>query len=103
MYRSLCTVEVASTPVLAEWMTKINYFGFSMFGMELARPKTTTTRTVLTVKCGEHSVLLCGCMSLKGVGELKFIDATINTSLDPQIVIKKLTDSLGTLGRRGIF
>ena len=47
--------------------------------------------------------MIWGCMSAKGVGEMTFIDGTINASGSTKILADKMTPSLQKLGRRGIF
>ena len=58
---------------------------------------------VLTVKHGGGSVMIWGCMSAKGVGEMTFIDGTMNACGYTKILADKMTPSLQKLGRRGIF
>ena len=47
--------------------------------------------------------MIWGCMSAKGVGEMTFIDGTMNASLYTQILNEKMTSSLKKVGRKGIF
>ena len=47
--------------------------------------------------------MIWGCMSAKGVGEMTFIDGTMNASGSTKILADKMTPSLQKLGRRGIF
>ncbi len=54
---------------------------------------------VPTVKHGGGSVLMWGCMSAAGVGELHFIDGIMNS----QILKEKMLPSLRALGRRALF
>lgn len=55
---------------------------------------------VPTVKHGGQSVLIWGCMSAKGVGEMTFIDGTMNASLYIQILNEKMTPSVKKVVRR---
>ena len=56
-----------------------------------------------TVKHGGGSVMIWGCMSAKGVGEMTFIDGTMNACGYIKIMANTMTLSLQKLGRRGIF
>ena len=47
--------------------------------------------------------MIWGCMSAKGVGEMTFIDGTMNACGYTKILADKMTPSLQKLGRRGIF
>ena len=58
---------------------------------------------VQTVRHGGGSVVIWGCMSAKGVGEMTFIDGTMNACGYTQILADKMTPNLQKLGRRGIF
>ncbi len=65
--------------------------GSNMFAVDLAR-------ILPIVIHGGGSVLMWGCMSAKGVGEMQFIDGTMNASLYIQTLNEKMK-----LGRREIF
>lgn len=45
-------------------------------------------------------MLIWGCMSAKGVGEMTFIDGTMNASLYIQILNEKMTPSVKKVVRR---
>ncbi len=56
-----------------------------------------------TVKHGGGSVLMWGCMSAAGVGELHFIDGIMNSQMYCSILKEKMLPSLRALGRRALF
>ncbi len=58
---------------------------------------------VPTVKHGGGSVLMWGCMSAAGVGELHFIDGIVNSQMYCSILKEKMLPSLRALGRRALF
>ncbi len=58
---------------------------------------------VPTVKHGSGSVLMWGCMSAAGVGELHFIDGIMNSQMCCSILKEKMLPSLRALGRRALF
>ncbi len=58
---------------------------------------------VPTVKHGGGSVLMWGCMSAAGVGELHFIDGIMNSQMYCFILKEKMLPSLRALGRRALF
>lgn len=58
---------------------------------------------VPTVKHGGGSVLVWGCMSSSGVGEMTFIDGIMNARVYVDILQTFMLSSLKKLGRRGIF
>ncbi len=58
---------------------------------------------VPTVKHGGGSVLMWGCMSAAGVGELHFIDGIMNSQIYCSILKEKMLPSLRALGRRALF
>ncbi len=58
---------------------------------------------VPTVKHGGGSVLMWGCMSAAGVGELHFIDGIMNSHMYCSILKEKMLPSLRALGRRALF
>ncbi len=51
--------------------------------------------------CG--SVLMWGCMSAAGVGELHFIDGIMNSQMYCSILTEKMLPSLRALGRHALF
>ncbi len=59
--------------------------------------------TVPTVNHGGGSVLMWGCMSAAGVGELHFIDGIMNSQMYCSILKEKMLPSLRTLGRHALF
>ncbi len=58
---------------------------------------------VPTVKHGGGSVLMWGCVSAAGVGELHFIDGIMNSQMHCSILKEKMLQSLRALGRRALF
>ncbi len=58
---------------------------------------------VPTVKHGGGSVLMWGCMSAAGVGELHFIDGIMNSQMYCSILKEKMLPSLRALGLRALF
>lgn len=58
---------------------------------------------VPTVKHGGGSVLMWGCMSAAGVGELHFIDGIMNSQMHCSILKEKMLTSLHALGCRALF
>ncbi len=58
---------------------------------------------VPTVKHGGGCVLMWGCMSTAGVGELHFIDGIMNSQMYCSILKEKMLPSLRALGRRALF
>ncbi len=86
--------------------TKINVFGTDGFCMAVWRRKGEEYREkciVPTVKHGGGSVLMWGCMSAAGVGELHFIDGIMNSQMYCSILKEKMLPSLRALGRRALF
>ncbi|CAI9728859.1 Transposable element Tcb1 transposase [Octopus vulgaris] len=59
--------------------------------------------TVPTVKHGGRSVMLWGCMSAAGVGELTFIERTMDSRLHCEILQKTMLKSIKELGRYSMF
>ncbi len=58
---------------------------------------------VPTVKHGGSSVLMWGCMSAAGVGELHFIDGIMNSQMYCSILKEKMLPSLRALCRLALF
>ncbi len=56
-----------------------------------------------TVKHGGRSVMVWGCMSAAGTGELQFIEGTMNANMYCDILKQSMTPSLQRLGRRAVF
>ncbi|CAI9546707.1 unnamed protein product, partial [Staurois parvus] len=73
-----------------------------LYGVTKVR-STKKNAWCLQVKHGGGSVLLCGCMSAAGVGELQFIDGIMNSQMYCSILTEMLLPSLHALGRRVLF
>ena len=58
---------------------------------------------VPTVKHDGGSLMVWGCMSSLGVGELHFIDGIMNAQMYCNILAKKMILSLKALGRGAVF
>ncbi len=56
-----------------------------------------------TVKHGGGSVMVWGCMSAAGTGELQFIEGTMNANMYCDILKQSMISSLRRLGRRAVF
>ncbi len=56
-----------------------------------------------TVKHGGVSVMVWGCMSAAGTGELQFIEGTMNANMYCDILKQSMIPSLRRLGRRALF
>ncbi len=56
-----------------------------------------------TVKHGGGSVMVWGCMSAAGTGELQFIEGTMNANMYCGILKQSMIPSLRRLGRREVF
>ncbi len=56
-----------------------------------------------TVKHGGGSVMVWGCMSAAGTGELQFIKGTTNANMYCDILKQSMIPSLWRLGRRAVF
>ncbi len=85
--------------------TKINVFGTDGF-KTVWRCKGEEYKEkcmVPTVKHGGGSVLMWGCMSAAGVGELHFIDGIMNSQMYCSILKENMLPSLRALGRRALF
>ncbi len=85
--------------------TKINVFGTDSFKTVWHRKgeEYKGKCMVPTVKHGGGSVLMWGCMSAAGVGELHFIDGIMNSQMYCSILKEKMLPSLRALGRRALF
>ncbi len=55
------------------------------------------------VKHGGGSVMVWGCMSAAGTGELQFIEGNLNANMYFDILKKSMVPSLQRLGRREVF
>ncbi len=56
-----------------------------------------------TVKHGGGSVMVWGCMSAAGTGELQLIEGTMNAHMYCDILKQSMIPSLQRLGRRAVF
>ena len=56
-----------------------------------------------TVKHGGGNVMVWGCMSAAGVGELHFIEGNMNSNMYCEILQQSMIPSLKKLGRRAVF
>ncbi len=56
-----------------------------------------------TVKHGGGSVMVWGCMSAAGPGELQLIEGTMNANMYCDILKQSMIPSLRRLGRRAVF
>ncbi len=56
-----------------------------------------------TVKHGGWSVMVWGCMSAAGIGELQFIEGTMNANIYCEILKQSIIPSLRSLGRMAVF
>ncbi len=56
-----------------------------------------------TVKHGGGSVMVWGCMSAAGTGELQFIEGTMNANMYCDILKRSMIPSPRRLGRRAVF
>ena len=56
-----------------------------------------------TVKHGGGSVMVWGCMSAAGTGELQFIEGTMNANMYCDIPKQSMIPSLQRLGHRAVF
>ncbi len=85
--------------------TKINVFGTDGFKTVWRRKGEEYKEKCMvpTVKHGGGSVLMWGCMSAAGVGELHFIDGIMNSQMYCSILKEKMLPSLCALGRRALF
>ncbi len=83
--------------------TKINVFGTDGFKTVWRRKGEEYKEARNTVKRGGGSVLMWGCMSAAGVGELHFIDGIMNSQMYCSILKEKMLPSLRALGRRALF
>ncbi len=84
---------------------KINVFGTDGFKTVWCRKGEEYKEKCMvpTVKHGGGSVLMWGCMSAAGVGELHFIDGIMNSQMYCSILKEKMLPSLRALGRRALF
>ncbi len=85
--------------------TKINLFGSDGVQRVWRQPgEEYKDKCVLpTVKHGGGSVMVWGCMSAAGTGELQFIEGTMNANMYCDILKESMIPSLRRLGRRAVF
>ncbi len=85
--------------------TKINVFGTDGFKTVWRRKGEEYKKKCMvpTVKHGGGSILMWGCMSAAGVGELHFIDGSMNSQMYCSILKEKMLPSLRPLGHRALF
>ncbi len=85
--------------------TKINLFGSDGVKRVWWQPgEEYKDKCVLsTVKHGGGSVVVWGCMSAAGTGELQFIEGTMNANMYCDILKQSMIPSLQRLGRRAVF
>ena len=84
---------------------KINLFGSDGFKHVLQQPSEEyKDKCVMpTVKHGGGNVMVWGCMSAAGVGELFFIEGKMNSNMYCEILQQSMIPSLQKLGRRAVF
>ena len=56
-----------------------------------------------TVKHGDGNIMVWGCMSAAGVGELYFIEGNMNSNMYCEILQQSMIPSLQKLGCRAVF
>lgn len=85
--------------------TKINLFGSDGVQHVWRRPgeEYKDNCVVPTVKHGGGSVMVWGCMSASGTGQLRFIERIMDSSLYCEILKDNMMPSLKKLGRRPVF
>ncbi len=85
--------------------TKINLFGSDSVNRVWRQPgEEYKDKCVLpTVKHGGGSVMVWGCMSAAGTGELQFIEGTMIANMFCDILKQSMIPSLRRLGRRTVF
>ena len=83
--------------------TKINLFGSDGVKYVWRQPgEEYKDKCVLsTVKHGDGSVMVWGCMSAAGTGELQFIEGTMNANMYCDILKPSMIPSLRRLGHKG--
>ncbi len=83
--------------------TKINVFGTDGFKTVWRRKGEEYKENVCQRNTKKKCVLMWGCMSAAGVGELHFIDGIMNSQMYCSILKEKMLPSLRALGRRALF
>ena len=84
---------------------KINLFGSNGFKNMWQQPgEEYKDKCVMpTVKHGGENVMVWGCMSAAGVGELRFIEGNTNSNMYCEILQQSMIPSLQKLGHRAVF
>ena len=84
---------------------KINLFGSNGFKHVWQRPgEEYKDKCVMpTVKHGGGNVMVLGCMSAAGVGELYFIEGNMNSNMYCKILQQSMISSLQKLDSRAVF
>ncbi len=80
--------------------TKINLFGSDGVKCVWRQPGEEYK---CSVKHGGGSVMVWGCMSAAGTGELQFIEGNMNANMYCDILKQSMIPSLWRLGRRLVF
>ncbi len=85
--------------------TKINLFGSDGIKRVWQQPgEEYKDKFVLpTVKHGGGSVMVWGCMSAAGTGELQFIEGTMDANMFCDILKQNMIPSIRRLGSRAVF
>ena len=84
--------------------TKMNLFGSDGVKRVWRQPgeEYKGNCVLCTVKHGGGSVMVWGCMSATGTGNLQFIDVTMNANMYRDILKQSMTPCLQKLGRRAV-
>ena len=84
---------------------KINLFGSNGFKHEWQRPgeEYKDKCALPTVKHGGGNIMVWGCMSAAGVGELHFIEGNMNSNMYCEKLQQSMILSLQKLGHRAVF
>ena len=84
---------------------KINLFGSDGFKRVWRRPSEEYKYKCVmpTVKHGGRNVMVWGCMSAAGVGELHFIEGNMNSNMYCEILQQSMISSLQKLGCKAGF
>ncbi len=113
-HKKACTqfAEDKQTKAMGYWNhvlwsdeTKINVFGSDGVKRVWRQPgeEYKDKRVLPKVKHGGGSVMVWGCMSAAGTGELQFIERTMNANMYCDILKQSMIPSLQRLGRRAVF
>ena len=84
---------------------KINLFGSDGFKHVWRRPgeKNKDKCVMPTAKHGCGNVMIWGCMSAAGVGELYFIEGNMNFNMCCEVLQQSMIPSLQKMGRMAVF